>query len=123
MADYSVNIPLPDHKRGDRWPGIAQIGPVEIDGATPPTPLARVRMSFLRFRGRQRYVIDSQPQQADVLAPAVIDDPELWIASIPAVQNFLPEAGTWNWDIEFYDAANAGPVTLYKGALVVHPDV
>ncbi len=122
--DYTVNIELPDHKRGDRWIGIHRIGPVLIDGAAPPDALARVRCQFRLTRGRRLlgvFTIDSQ-DAPDRDAPAVILDAGNWTAEIPAIQEFLPVSGKWAWDIEFYDTANAEPLTLYKGVLTVHDD-
>lgn len=124
MADYTISITLPDHKRGDRWIGILQIGPILIDGATPAAPLTRVRMMFRRRRGTQVYVIDSDPEGTpEPNAPAVIDDAEDWIAHIPPIQDFLAESGNWDWDMEFYDDDNEAPLTIYKGLLVCHNDV
>lgn len=122
MADYAQSITLPDHKRGDRWIGIAQIGPVLIDGQTPAAALTRVRMMFRRRRGTQVFTIDSAADPAPD-APAVIDNDADWIASIPTVFPFVSDSGSWDWDIEFWDATETGPLTLYKGLLTVHNDV
>jgi hypothetical protein len=119
MADYTVNIDLPDHKRGDRWPGVAQIGPILIDEATPANNLTRIRMQFRRVRGSGVFTIDTQGTPD---APAIIDDPEEWTAHIPEIQSFLPEAGAWQWDMEFYEQGKAAPLTLYKGVITVHAD-
>lgn len=126
MADYTVTISLPDHKRGDRWIGISQIGPILIDEATPTSALTRVRMMFRRRRGTQVYTIDSQVDPVPDPAPdaiAEIDDAEEWIAHIPPIQDFLSVSGNWDWDMEFYDEDNDAPLTIYKGLLVVHNDV
>jgi len=119
MADYTVNIDLPDHKRGDRWIGIAAIGPVLIDEETPENELVRLRMQFRRVRGSEVFTIDTQGSPD---APAVIDDAETWEAHIPEIQSFLSLAGKWEWDMEFYEHGKANPLTLYKGVVTVHAD-
>jgi hypothetical protein len=121
MPDYAVEIPLNDHRRGDKWPGIPSIGPVLINGAQPDDPLARVRMQFRHTTGA-RFRLDSDAS-ADRDAPIVIDDAAAWEASVPEVASFLPRAGSWSWDMEFYETGDTAPLTLYKGTLVVHPDI
>lgn len=121
MADYTVNIDLPDHKRGDRWIGIAAIGPVLIDGLPPVNALIRLRMQFRRRRGSEVFSIDSD-SEAERDAPAVIDDGATWAAHIPEIQSFLSAAGSWDWDMEFYEATKLNPLTLYKGVVTVHAD-
>lgn len=124
--DYTEVIDLPPAKRGDRWLGITQIGPITINGATPADALTRVRMT-LQLEGRSqtpvRLVIDSSVDATDRDAPAEISDAANWVATIPPVQEFFEYAGNWKWDIAFYDAGNTGPLTLYKGVLIVNPDV
>jgi hypothetical protein len=122
MADYSVEIPLPDHKRGDRWPGIASVGPVLINGAIPPAPLTRVRMHFLHSGGRKDFKLDSSSAAAPA-APILITDAANWVAQVPEVQNFLSLAGRWSWDMEFYQADKTSPLTLYKGHIEVLSDI
>lgn len=121
MADYTVEIDsFPDHKRGDKWPGIASVGPVLINDAQPALALARVRMQFAL--GARRYVIDSEAGD-DVDATFVIDDADTWEASVAEIQDFLPAAGDWSWDMEFYETGKSSPLTLYKGTLTVLADV
>lgn len=120
MAEYTVTIPLPDHKRGDLWPGIAAIGPVLINDAAPALALARVRMRFtLRD---ESYVLDSDATTAPD-APITLADAASWEVIVPEVMEFLPTAGRWAWDMEFYQAGKSAPLTLYQGTLTVHPDV
>ena len=124
MASYAVVIDLPDHVRGDRWVGIGAIGPVLINGVTPANALTRIVMRFMRrgdgLEAAQLYVIDSQ---AGANALVVISNAATWQGSIAPVQNFLPLAGEWAWDMAFYDAGNASPLTLYTGVLTVQSDV
>lgn len=122
MTNYAVEIALPDHVRGDRWPGIAAIGPVTIDGAAPTAPLARVRMHLRHWLlGRAVYRLDSDAAERD--APIVIDHAAQWRAHVPAVQQFVTLAGKWRWDMEFYGQGDSAPLTLYRGTLTVHDDV
>ena len=117
MSDYTVKIDLPDHKNGDRWPGIAVIGPVLINGSQPASPLTRVRMHFQSALG-VRYKLDSDAGQSpDALI--IIANQNTWIARIPEIENFLPMAGKWLWDMEFYQAGKTTPLTLYKGEITV----
>lgn len=120
MADYTVTIALPDHKRGDRWPGIASIGPVLINGSQPDAALTRVRMHFQNSSGA-KYKLDSDAGQSPN-APIVIDNAPTWAVSIPEVERFLSVSGKWSWDMEFYQAGNTNPLTLYKGDLTVAND-
>ena len=120
MAEYTVTINLPDHKRGDKWLGIASIGPVLIDGAQPAAALSRVKMNFRHSKGTI-YRLDTDATLRD--APIVISNATTWAANIPAVQSFLPVAGVWNWDMEFYAAGDTAPLTLYQGAMTVHDDI
>ena len=112
MADYSVEIFLEDHKRGDKWVGIPSIGPVIINGSQPDSTLARIRMMF-KLSGKT-FTLDSENSDID------ISNGTTWEASIPEVQKFLEDAGKWAWDMEFYDADDISPVTLYKGVITVH---
>ncbi len=120
MAEYTVTIPLPDTKRGDKWPGVPTIGPILINGAQPTAELARIRMTFRK--GKSTFTLDSDPA-ATPDAPIVISNATTWAANIPAVQSFLPEAGSWSWDMEFFSAGDSNPLTFYQGVIIVHPDV
>ena len=122
MADYTVQIDLPNHKRGDRWPGIASIGPVLINGVQPAAALTRVRMHFLKSGGGDKFTLDSDAGQSPS-APIVIGNATTWAVSIPAVENFLAVSGKWSWDMEFYQTGNTSPLTLYKGDLTVGQDI
>jgi len=121
MADYTVKIDLLDHKRGDRWPGIASIGPVLINGSQPAATLTRVRMHFSGPSG-QKFKLDSATDPAPN-APIVIDNATTWAVHIPEVENFLSVTGKWSWDMEFYQSGNTSPLTLYKGDLTVGQDI
>jgi hypothetical protein len=118
MADYTVDITLPDWKLGDAWPSIT-FGPITVDGSTPAQTLARVRMQF-RQRARV-YTLDSATGDRD--APITISNAATWVATIAELTTFLPTAGKWEWDAEFYRTGVAAPWTLYKGVLTVHPQV
>ena len=105
--------------QGDRWQGIAAIGPVLIDGGTPASPLARVRMQFRRG-GKLGVTLDSQSGDFQI----IISNPETWLASIPPNGRSLPlETGSWQWDAEFWQGDDLAPVTLYKGTMVIGPKV
>lgn len=118
MADYTVTIDLSDHKRGDKWPGIPSIGPVLINGAQPASALARIRAQFRR--GAQVFTLDSNGT-GDALI--TILDAATWEATVPAIAQFLPTAGIWAWDMEFYATGEATPLTLYKGSIGVLDDI
>ena len=121
MADYTVNIDLPDHKRGDKWLGISSIGPVLINDAQPAATLARVRMHFVHSSGQIYRLDSSDTPQRD--APVTISNATTWTASVPAVQSFLSVAGDWSWDMEFYATGDTAPLTLYSGVITVHDDI
>ena len=119
MADYTEDIPIPDHKRGDKWPGMT-IGPITINDGAPPATLARFRMHFRK--GSSVYRIDTDATLRN--APATISNAANWSVSVPEIKTgFLPSAGTWEWDAEFFQTGDDAPLTLYKGTLTVHPDV
>jgi hypothetical protein len=119
MSDYTVEISLPNHKRGDRWPGIAAIGPVLINGSQPSNALTRVRMHFKSNSGTFRLDSDASTTPG---APIVIDDATTWAVHIPEVADFLTVSGNWAWDMEFYESGKTTPLTLYKGTLNVATD-
>jgi hypothetical protein len=121
MPDYTATVNLPDHKLGDRWVGIAQIGPVTINGATPTAPLTRIRMQFRQ--GSLLYTLDSDSEASDADAEIDLDNAATWQASIPEVDEFLSASGLWSYDIEFYDDDHESPLTLYQGTINVHPHI
>lgn len=121
MSDYTVEIDLPDHKRGDRWGGISSIGPVLINDATPAGELTRVRMHFVKTGGGI-FRLDSDASTTPD-APIVISDAATWAVNIHEVQDFIPTNGKWKWDMEFYETGKTSPWTLYKGVIVVADDV
>lgn len=115
MADYTETISLADHKLGDNWIGIGTIGPVTVNSQTPGNALTRVRMTFRL--GQTTYTLDSTGSQG-----IVIDNANTWAASIAARDEFLPRAGRWVWEMEFWQVGYDDPWTLYSGTLVVHDD-
>jgi hypothetical protein len=121
MADYTVNIDLDYHKRGDRWNGIPIIGPILVNGVTPTGALTGIRMQFKNNKGSVFRLHSDTGQLPD--APISIDSGDTWVASVPEVENFVPVAGDWDWDMEFYESGKAGPLTFYKGILTVLEDV
>lgn len=120
MADYTVNIDLEPVKRGDKWVGIPVIGPVLINSAQPADTLARIKMHFLHPSGLV-FKLDSD-STAERDGPITISDDETWEASIPETQGFLPLAGDWTWDMEFYATGDSNPLTLYKGVITAYAD-
>jgi hypothetical protein len=121
MTEYTVEIKLPAHKRGDKWAGIPTIGPVLINNEQPAANLARIRMHF-RHKSGTTFRLDSDGGQAPD-APVVINNASTWAAQIPPVAEFLAKPGSWSWDMEFYATGDTSPLTLYKGTLVVEDDV
>ena len=121
MADYTVNIDLADHKRGDKWPGIPVIGPVIINEAQPADTLARIRAQFVHSSGLV-YTMDSDEAENPDHA-ITIDDAVTWEAHVAESMDFLPLAGDWSWDMEFYAGTDTAPITLYSGIITVCDDV
>ena len=117
MADYTETISLADYKVGDRWIGIATIGPVTINGSTPGNTLTRVKMNFRL--GATTYTLDSSGDSPGI----TITNAATWTATIPARDSFLTTPGVWQFDIEFYQTGYTSPWTLYKGTITVHDDV
>jgi hypothetical protein len=115
VADYAETISLADYKVGDRWIGITTIGPVTVNSETPGNTLTRVVMTFRL--GTTTYTLDSSDSEI------TISDASAWTASIAARDTFLPRAGDWEWDMEFYQTGYTSPWTLYKGTITVHDDV
>lgn len=116
MADYTQTVSLADYKLGDYWIGVSAIGPVTINGETPANDLTRVRMTFRL--GQITYTLDSADSQG-----ITIDDAGGWSASIAAREEFLPRAGIWSWNLEFWQDGVSAPWTLYAGTLRVWDDV
>jgi len=117
MADYTVEITLPDHKLGDQWVGITAIGPMTITGFTKGV-LSRIRMHFTN--GTVIFTCDTNGLGNALI---VISNPNTWIARIDPVTKFLSRAGAWSWDMEFTHANAISPVTLYKGTINVIQDI
>ena len=121
MADYTVNIDLPDYKRGDRWPGVPVGGPVLIDGAQPANALTRIRWHFVHRGSSTVYRMDSDATEAPD-APITIADAVTWEWNVPEIEDFLPRGGKWDWDAEFYETGKEKPLTIYEGVLEVNSD-
>ena len=117
MADYTQTVTLSDVKVGDRWIGISTIGPVTVNGSTPGNALTRVVMTFRL--GATTYTLDSSGDSPGI----TISDASTWEVTIPARDSFVPRAGKWIWDMEFYQTGYSSPWTLYAGTLTVHDDV
>ena len=115
-----VDIALFDHKRGDLWEGIPTIGPVLINSAQPVDELTRVRMHFTKRKSTFKLDSDST-EEPD--APITISNAVTWEATIPEVQEFIPCAGDWSWDMEFYSGSNTAPQTFYSGTITVIDDI
>lgn len=114
MATYTETISLADTKVGDRWIGISKIGPVTVNDETPGNALTRVRM-VCRL-GQTTFTLDSDDDEIS------ITDANTWEAEIPARDSFLPRAGLWSFEIEFYFGDDSC-WTLYEGSLRVWDDV
>lgn len=121
MADYTVNIDLPDHKRGDRWPGIPVGGPVIINELQPVNALIRIRWHFVHRGSKAVYRMDSDASE-EPDAPIVISNATTWEWNVPKIQNFLPTGGKWDWDAEFYEECEDSPLSTYEGVIFVNGD-
>ena len=117
MADYAQTISLADTKVGDRWIGIATIGPVTVNGVTPGNTLTRIVMTFRL--GATTYTLDTAGTSPGI----TISNAATWAATIPARDSFLTTPGLWECNLEFYQTGYTSPWTLYKGQLRVHDDV
>jgi hypothetical protein len=111
---YTVRINLPSHVLDDKWEGISTIGPVLVNEAVPAGALTRVTME-LALDG-VTFTLDTEGTPD---APITIDNATTWEASIPEVQDFLPTAGDWIWNMQFYESPDTSPLTFYKGVLRV----
>jgi hypothetical protein len=114
-----IQIDLAATTAGDKWQGIAAIGPVLINDAQPEFPLSRVKMQFRRG-GKLGVTFDSE--SGDSL-PIVISNATTWLAHVPEVQPLPLETGTWQWDMEFWQGDDAAPLTFYRGVLTVLPQI
>jgi hypothetical protein len=119
---YPVTITLDDAIAGDRWHGIASIGPVLFSGSQPTFPLARVRMQFRRGGRVAGLTLDSEPSP-DRDAQISISSAETWLVHLPELKPLPLPPGLWEWDLEFYpsDSPDA-PMTLFQGVLHVKKD-
>ena len=116
MADYANTVSLNDYKLGDRWVGIATIGPITINESQPSNSLTRIRLQFTN--GSDTFTLDSVGSNGIVISNATT-----WEATIAARDVFLASSGEWNWDMEFYQSGQTSPLTLYKGTITVYQDV
>jgi hypothetical protein len=118
MSAIPIQIDLSPTTAGDKWHGIASIGPVIIDDAQPALPLTRVKMQFRR-NGRLGATFDSKLGNSFSI---VISNATTWLAHIPESQPLPLEAGVWQWDMEFWAGTDAAPLTFYRGPLTVMPE-
>ncbi len=117
MGDYAETITLSDVTVGNGWIGINNITPT-VNEATPSDDLVRVRMTFAL--GQTRYVLDSEAGEDGTIT---ITDASGWSASIAARDDFLPRAGKWAFEIDFYRSGQDSPWTLYRGVLTAHDNL
>ena len=122
MAEYTVTIaPFPEHKLGDRWIGVQLIGPIEIDEETPAEKLVKVEMVFKKGNCTMLFSSDEDNLLRDGIATILDDD--VWTATVPPTDTFLPSAGTWNWVIKLYREGQSAPLTPYQGSVVVNKTI
>jgi hypothetical protein len=119
MSAPPVFIQLQPAVHGDKWQGIAAIGPILINDSQPAFPLSRIRMQF-RQAGKLGMTLDSEPGAG--VYPIEISDDTTWLAHIPEVQPLPLGIGRWEWDMEFWAGDDAAPLTLYYGTLRVTND-
>jgi hypothetical protein len=120
MADYAVSVAISDHHAGDTWQGFG-IGPITINGDTPPIELARVRMTIREFaRNTAVLVYDSEPGGL----PAVITNGNTWTAEFgpTAPADFPLPAGRYWGDVETTDD-DGNVLTIYRVTFTVRPDL
>ena len=107
-------ISLPCHTLGDSYLGLAGFGPILIDEVQPSDPLTRVTMIFNK-KGTT-FTLDTE-EGADFLM--VITDEDTWEVTVGNIAEFLPSAGDWSWEADFYSAYFGEKLTLYTGSLIV----
>lgn len=117
MADYSQTVTLSDAKVGDAWIGIGTLGPVTVNSQTPGESLTRVLITFRL--GSETFTLDSSGTSPGI----TISNAATWLCTVPARDVFLPRAGKWDFNIEFFRQGHTTPWTLYKGVITVHNDV
>ena len=125
MGDYTLRRDLPDYKRGDKWLGAEFASPLVCLGgdsspALPSGTLDRVRAHFVLDGAT--YKLDSNPNVTRDGA-IVIDDVGTWEITMSESSAFLPTAGIWIYDVEYYTIGATAPLTLYQGSITVHADV
>jgi hypothetical protein len=102
--------------RGDQWPGITQIGPIQVDEAAPATTVVSARMQWRRSPGAA-----AVGHEIDTEDGIVILDEDAWTFSIP--QQPLPlGAGVWHYDFETVDSVGAVRTWIF-GTLEIKQDV
>jgi hypothetical protein len=119
MSNLPIKVDLEPAVRGDKWQGVASIGPVLINDEQPTFPLARIRVQFRRA-GKLGMTLDSAP--ADGEFPITISNAETWFAYVPEIQPLPLDAGDWEWDMEFWADGDDAPLTFYYGVLKVTTD-
>ena len=112
-------IELPEHKRGDRWPGIT-IGPVDFGGSPPSYPLVSCRLYFRTKQGHRFSYGFKYPSEAGY-GEITILDVDNWEVKFPE-QELPLEAGQYDWDFEVTDSSSALPTTLCGGTITVTRD-
>lgn len=108
---------LPSVARGDTWVGVPLMR-VEINGDPPASALARVRLQARKKPDATGAALIDLDSEDDTIT---VDDAAAWEFSIPA-QVVDVAAGTYHYDIETTDAADA--VKKYiKGTWTILPRV
>jgi hypothetical protein len=111
-----ITINLEPAVRGDKWQGVAAIGPIIVNGVAPTLPLARIRM---QFRKSENPGMTFDTESGEGVHPIQILNAATWFAQIPEVQPLPLGAGDWAWDMEFWAEGDTAPLTFYKGILRV----
>ena len=116
-----ANIPFDNLVAGNQWLGVQLIGPVLINGVSPSTALASVRMAFRKAPDdiTPAYVLATTPQAGQ--GSITINNASTWSVTIP--EQPLPLApGNWVWAIQFVDTLGTIS-TLFEGSLTVLPNI
>jgi len=116
-------VDLGSHRRGDKWPAWSIDGISDEQGGVVAPPCLFCRLQFrLKGRGTLGYELSSAP--AEDQGTISIDDPVLYVFSIPA-QALPLAAGVWEWDFETFetDDATGLPDTWLCGEVTITPDI
>ena len=112
----AVIIELPCHTLGDSYLGLAGFGPILIDEVQPSNPLLRVTMIF--SRPGATFTLDTEASNNPDFS-MVITDEDTWEVTVGTIAEFLPEAGSWDWEADFYSDYFGEKLTLYAGTIIV----